>query len=225
MKYHYNALKIGFVLLSFGLGKSIFWIVMQVVNELCIPGSMAGSILGGRWSDRVLRQLKLQNGGRSYPEMRLESTKLAMIFLPISILAYAWLCEKKVHVSAVCVALFFEGFFSMWVPIITKFNRLLTPKRVCRWMYSSTLAYIVDANTGRSSTAVATNSSFRGIWGFIAAEMAVPLQDSIGDGGLYTLWTGLMILAELILLLVLWKGGAWREAAIERELMQREKRG
>ena len=88
-------------------------------------------------------------------------------------------------------------------------------------MYSSTLAYIVDANTGRSSTAVATNSSFRGIAGFIAAEIAAPLQDSIGDGGLYTMWAGLMVLAELILLLVLWKGGKWREAAIERELRAR----
>ena len=50
--------------------------------------------------------------------MRLESTKPAMIFLPLSILAYAWLCQKKAHVAAVCVALFFEGFFSMYVVAI-----------------------------------------------------------------------------------------------------------
>ena len=92
-------------------------------------------------------------------------------------------------------------------------------------MYSSTLAYIVDANIGRSSTAVATNSSFRGLGGFIAAEIAAPLQDSIGDGGLYTMWAGLMVLSELILLLALWKGGKWREMAIERELRNAEKKG
>ena len=45
-------------------------------------------------------------------------------------------------------------------------------------MYSSTLAYIVDANVGRSSTAVAANSSIRGLFAFVAAEMAVPLQVS-----------------------------------------------
>lgn len=45
-----------------------------------------------------------------------------------------------------------------------------------RSIYASTLAYIVDANVGRSSSAVATNSCFRGISAFIAAEAAVPLQ-------------------------------------------------
>ena len=44
------------------------------------------------------------------------------------------------------------------------------------WSYSSTLAYLVDANNGRSSTTVATNSAFRGIYSFIATETVVPLQ-------------------------------------------------
>jgi hypothetical protein len=43
-------------------------------------------------------------------------------------------------------------------------------------MYASALAYLVDANVGRSSTVVATNSAFRGIGAFVAAEIAVPLQ-------------------------------------------------
>ena len=45
-----------------------------------------------------------------------------------------------------------------------------------RWIYASTLAYIVDANVGRSSSAVATNGSFRGLSAFVAAEIAIPLQ-------------------------------------------------
>ena len=44
------------------------------------------------------------------------------------------------------------------------------------WSYSSTLAYLVDANNGRSSTAVALNSAFRGIFAFVATEITVPLQ-------------------------------------------------
>ena len=43
-------------------------------------------------------------------------------------------------------------------------------------MYAITLAYIVDSNTGRSSTAVATNSAFRGTFACIATEIVVPLQ-------------------------------------------------
>jgi hypothetical protein len=49
---------------------------------------------------------------------------------------------------------------------------------------------------------------------------AVPLQDLTGDGGLYTLWTGLLILCELSLLLVQVCGGRWRETAEECEKAQ-----
>ncbi|KAH7885145.1 vacuolar DHA amino acid exporter [Phlebopus sp. FC_14] len=179
-EYNYDALKTGLVLLSFGIG------------------SMAGSILGGRWSDRTLARLKAANGGTSFPEMRLESTKIAMWWFPPAVVGYGWVCQERVHISAMCVMLFLAGFFSIWI-------------------YASTLAYIVDANTGRSASAVATNSSFRGASAFIAAEIAVPLQNAIGDGGLYTLWAGVLLLAELMILLVLYKGKEWREASIEKE--------
>ncbi|KAG2064490.1 MFS general substrate transporter [Suillus decipiens] len=180
MHYNYDALKTGLVLLAYGIG------------------SVAGSILGGRWSDRTLSRLKAANGGESFPEMRLESTKVVMLWLPLSVIGYAWVCQERVHVAAVCVMVFLAGFLSIW-------------------MYASTLAYIVDANTGRSSTAVATNSSFRGLFAFIAAEVAVPLQDSIGDGGLYTIWAGLLIITNCLILLVMYKGRKWREASAERE--------
>lgn len=178
--YGYDALKTGLVLLAYGIG--------------CV----AGSILGGRWSDRTLARLKAANGGVSFPEMRLESTKIAMLWSPLSVIGYAWVCQERVHVAAVCVMLFLAGFLSVWI-------------------YTSTLAYLVDANIGRSSTAVATNSSFRGLFACIAAEIAVPLQDTIGDGGLYTLWAALMVVIECMILLVLYKGRNWREASIEQE--------
>jgi hypothetical protein len=44
------------------------------------------------------------------------------------------------------------------------------------WSYSSILAYLVDANNGRSSTAAAWNSAFRGVFAFVATEITVPLQ-------------------------------------------------
>ncbi|KAG1809824.1 MFS general substrate transporter [Suillus plorans] len=180
MYYNYDALKTGLVLLSYGIG------------------SISGSMLGGRWSDRTLARLKAANGGISFPEMRLESTKVAMVWLPLSVIGYGWVCQERVNVAAMCVMLFLAGFLSIWI-------------------YASTLAYIVDANTGRSSTAVAANGSFRGLFAFVATEIAVPLQDSIGDGGLYTLWAGLMVITNCIILLVLYKGRKWREASAERE--------
>jgi len=52
--------------------------------------------------------------------MRLESTKVTMIFLPLSVLGYAWVCQERVHVAAVCVMLFLAGFFSMYVLILQR---------------------------------------------------------------------------------------------------------
>ncbi|TFK81687.1 MFS general substrate transporter [Polyporus arcularius HHB13444] len=171
--YGYNALQIGLVLLAFGVG------------------SLVGSVFGGRYSDHVFRKLRARNGGTSQPEMRLQSTMIFMPFLPASVIAYGWVCERHANVAAICVMLFLSGLFSIAI-------------------YTSTLAYIVDANNGRSSSAVATNSAFRGGTAFIAAEVAVPLQTAIGDGGMYSLWAGIMLVSELLILLVWWKGGAWR---------------
>ncbi|KAG1795336.1 MFS general substrate transporter [Suillus plorans] len=180
MYYHYDALMTGLVLLAFGVG------------------SVTGSISGGRWSDRTLTRLKAANGGISFAEMRLESTKIAMLWLPLSVIGYAWVCQEQVNIAAVCVMLYLIGFLTAWI-------------------YTITLAYIVDANTGRSSMAVAANSSVRGLFAFVAAEIAVPLQDTIGDGGLYTIWAGVMVVVECMILLVLYKGRKWREASVERE--------
>ncbi|KAG0704803.1 vacuolar DHA amino acid exporter [Suillus ampliporus] len=185
MHYNYDALQIGLVLLAFGVG------------------SISGSILGGRWSDRTLARAVAANEGVSFPEMRLESTKIAMVWLPLAVLGYAWVCQERVNIGALCVMLFLAGFLSIWI-------------------YTSTLAYIVDANTGRSATAVATNSSFRGLFAFAATEITVPLQDSIGDGGMYTLWAGLLVVTECLILLVLYKGKEWREASVEQETQKQD---
>ena len=40
-------------------------------------------------------------------------------------------------------------------------------------------------------------------------------KDHTGDGGLYTLWVGLMALAWLMVLLTIEKGAQWRERAEE----------
>ncbi|EIW78232.1 MFS general substrate transporter [Coniophora puteana RWD-64-598 SS2] len=182
--YGYNAMTTGLVLLTFGVGMTI---------------------LGGRWSDRALARRKAANGGVSYAEMRLDGTKIVMLFFPPSVIGYAWVCQEHVHIAAVCVMLFLCGFFVIWI-------------------YSSTLSYVVDANVGRSSSAVASNSLFRGVFAFVAAEVAIPLQDAIGDGGLYTLWAGLMLLSQGMTLLVIYKGREWREQSIEAEKARQERK-
>ncbi|OXB38019.1 hypothetical protein J007_02246 [Cryptococcus neoformans] len=171
--YSYGSLKIGLVVLAFGIG------------------NILASLIGGKYSDMVLKKLKKKNGGVGNPEMRLRSTVLAMPILVASFLAYAWTAEEKVHIAALVVCLFFAGFSLLWI-------------------YSSTLAYVVDANPGASSSAVSCNSMFRGICACVMSQVATPIQNGIGDGGLYTLFAGILAFACACNLLLMVKGEQWR---------------
>jgi MFS family permease len=164
-------------------------------------GNMLGNILGGRWSDYCLAKLKAKNGEKSVPEMRLESNKVVLFIIPLAVVAYAWVTSRNLHWAGAVVALFISGFGVLFI-------------------YASALAYLVDANPGRSIPATASNSSFRGFAGMISSEIAAPLRDAIGDGGLYSLWAGLLVVMELMIVLVIWKGQRWREEAERRERRQ-----
>ena len=133
--------------------------------------------------------------------MRLNSTKLVMLITPLAVVAYAWVVGRKLHWAGAAAALFVSGFGILFI-------------------YASSLAYLVDANPGRSIAATASNSSFRGFAGMISAEVATPLRQSLGDAGLYSLWAGLLIITELMVLLVIWKGQRWREEEEKRERKQ-----
>ncbi|KAG8888344.1 hypothetical protein FRB98_007918 [Tulasnella sp. 332] len=179
--YSYDPLRVGAVLLSFGIG------------------SVSGSVLGGRFSDRILARLKKAHGGVSRPEMRLESIKIATFILPISVLTYGWTSHFHVNVAVPTITLFLSGFSLMWT-------------------YSSTLTYIVDSNPGRASTGIAMNSCFRGMAGFIVAEISVPIRDAIGDGGLYSIWTSILLGVAGLMIYTARKGASWREEEESRKL-------
>lgn len=160
--------------------------------DASIPGSVTGSILGGRWSDRTLARLKAANGGISFPEvihyLQLKAPRLTRIHADAPreyesrhgvVTSFCDRIRLGVPRAGsrrcdVCDALPRRIFIHVCFFRFTLSFGLIRD----RWIYTSTLAYIVDANTGRSSTAVATNSSFRGLSAFVAAEIAVPLQVS-----------------------------------------------
>lgn len=52
------------------------------------------------------------------------------------------------------------------------------------------------------------NNFFRVVAAFVFTEAAVPLQESLGDGGLYTLWAGILVLCEPVILSLSLRGGA-----------------
>jgi hypothetical protein len=134
---------------------------------------------GGKWNAEVNLLFNPHCSFRlTFSKMRLESSTLGMLWLPPAVVGYAWVCEMHVNVAVICVMLVLIGISSMsvhWSFIVVALT--FTP----RWMYTCTLAYLVDANPGRSCTAVATDSSFRGSLAFISVVIAVPLQVSSLD--------------------------------------------
>lgn len=45
--------------------------------------------------------------------MRLKSATFGLMFLPLSIIGYGWVCDRHIHIAALCVLLFASGFFTM----------------------------------------------------------------------------------------------------------------
>ncbi|GMK55495.1 hypothetical protein CspeluHIS016_0205510 [Cutaneotrichosporon spelunceum] len=161
-------------------------------------GNVVGSVVGGRYSDYALRRLTARNGGVPEPEMRLKCTMPAMPVLLAAYLIYAWTADAKVSIAGPVVGLFLAGFALLFV-------------------YSSTLAYLVDSNPGRPASAVACNSFMRGAVACVMSQVAIPIQNAIGDGGLYTLFTGVLGMSCATLVLVSYRGKRWREARDTRK--------
>lgn len=115
----------------------------------------------------------------------------------------AWTVQEHVPIYGPVISLFLAGVSAVWV-------------------YSCVLAYIVDSATGMASTAVSCNSLFRGVTGFVASQAGEPILTSVGNGPLYTGWAILMLLAEVSLILVCFKGQQWRERAAQKKAAKEE---
>ena len=104
----------------------------------------------------------------------------------------AWTVDKHVPIYGPVISLVLAGISAIWV-------------------YACVLAYIVDSATGMASTAVSCNSLFRGLIGFAASQAGEPILTSAGNGPLYTGWAILLLIAEVALILVIYKGQQWKE--------------
>ncbi|KAK4057455.1 hypothetical protein OIO90_001524 [Microbotryomycetes sp. JL221] len=172
--YNFDSLRVGLVLLSFGMGNLI------------------GSVLGGRYSDHVFNSMKAHNHNVGEPEMRIHSTRIMLLPIPALFIAYAWTVYYGINVAGPIVILFFLGLATIFI-------------------YSSLLAYVVDANPGRSSSAVACNSLFRGVLACVASQVAEPIIVPLGNGWFYSGFAVILIIGEAGLLLVGAKGKKWRQ--------------
>ncbi|RHZ75967.1 hypothetical protein Glove_208g203 [Diversispora epigaea] len=165
-------------------------------------GYMVGSFLGGRYSDIVLSKYKARNGGVSYPEMRLNSSWLGVIGIPISFLAYGWFIQWRLHIILPLITMFFGGLSTYLV-------------------FNSTSTYLVDAFPGRSASAIAVSNFLRGISAAFSSLISIPLEDALGIGWTYTLLVVITLFSTSCLILVYFRGKVWRERFGNKDYYQR----
>jgi MFS family permease len=153
---------------------------------------MIGSVLGGRISDRALIRIRKASGKPAAAEQRLHTIIIPCICTPFPFIIYAWLVDYKVFIAGPVVILFFLGLSQFWA-------------------YSAVLSYLVDSNRGRAAAAISANSLFRGAVACVASQVAGPLQQRMGDGWMTTGWALVLAFAQVLLMIVAFRGTAWRE--------------
>ncbi|OAQ33942.1 MFS general substrate transporter [Linnemannia elongata AG-77] len=166
-------------------------------------GSVCGSVLGGRYSDYVIRKCEkvFDVAVQTPPEVRLQSVWLGVFLLPLGLMLYGWTVQKGLPLACALVGIFLVGFGMMLV-------------------YASTTTTIVDANSegNMATSAVACNSFARGVLGGIAGFLALPMESAMGSGWLYTFWAIMTVVGSAGLVVLVVKAPVWRKRAAEKEL-------
>jgi hypothetical protein len=184
-------------------------------TKLRETGSVGESVIGGRWSDHVVTKMTNENQGKWYPEVGIPDFENDMEIGWVKKVALEEYNARNVLATSERHWVWMGGREARWrgcdlpnaVPVGIHFDVSTMDRSLAvvltrfRWMYTSTLAYVVDANPGRSCGKQFVRSTLA----FVSAMVAVPLQ-AVGDGWLYTVFAGLVVVMQLIIVLILHKG-------------------
>ncbi|EGV65333.1 MFS general substrate transporter [Yamadazyma tenuis] len=182
--------------ISYAYSKSPYNFSSVIVGLLYIPNSVTyviASILGGRWNDRLLRQYAAAHNGEIRPEARISwNLVTAVLLFPPACLIFGWTLDKGLIwvVSLIGTAIF--GFAAMLV-------------------IGATVTCLVDTLPGKGATGVALNNLIRQILAAVASFIVEPLLRALGPGVLYSILTGIIIVASGVLVYLKRNGDRFRE--------------
>lgn len=167
-----------------------------IVGLLYIPNSITyvlASVLGGRWTDYLLRKYATSHNGHVVPEARLSwNVVIAVILFIPSCLIFGWTLDKGVFwlVPLIGTALF--GFASML-------------------LIGATVTYLVDTLPGKGATGIALSNLIRQILAAIATFIVQPLLNAIGPGILFSILVGITTVTSVVVIYVKRNGDYFRE--------------
>ncbi|KAG0338872.1 hypothetical protein BG000_003266 [Podila horticola] len=198
-------------------------------------GSALGSVIGGRYSDYVMRrwlikqelrrQRDLLDREAAFKGTTVEKMSKSEILASVDISMRA---PPEVRLQSVWLGVFALPFGLMlygWsvnnglhlaYPLLGIF---LSGFGMMMVLTSATTA-LIDANSdgNMATSAVACNSFARGVMGAVGGFTALPLLDAMGNGWLYTFWAAMTLVGASGLLLMVLRAPAWRRKAAEKAL-------
>ncbi|KAH6682198.1 major facilitator superfamily domain-containing protein [Plectosphaerella plurivora] len=157
-------------------------------------GYLSGSIVGGRWSDRIVARF-IEKRGRRVPEDRLRAAvPLMALAVPGSMVIYGWAIDKAVGgIPLVVVSMFAQGFLQL-----------------CCMPSLNTYCIDVMQEKGQSSVVVAGNYLTRFLFAAAASAACLPAIEAIGVGWFSTISGGFIAVNAALLWLLAQRGERWR---------------
>lgn len=162
-------------------------------------GYLAGTFVGGRWADRVVRTYMAKRGGERVPEDRLNS---CLPFLggviPACMLVYGWSIEAAAGgVALPVVVMFLQGVAQLFC-------------------FPSLNTYCLDVMQAQSAEVVAGNYVIRYVFAALGSALCLPAIEKIGVGGFSTISAGFLVAAAGLTWLTTVYGRGWRDAVDAR---------
>jgi MFS family permease len=163
--YNFSAIEVGLCYISNCLGYAI------------------GSVVGGRLSDARLRQYQRAHNGATNPIARLRIVWYGVGFVPLGLLLYGWLVEKRVHWVAPLAGAFLFGLGLMLVT-------------------STVMPFLVDVRPGVGASVVADLNLVRNLLAAIGTVVSPIATRHIGYGWFMTILAILCSLGISFLVIV-----------------------
>ncbi|KAF9127517.1 hypothetical protein BGW39_005818 [Mortierella sp. 14UC] len=195
-------------------------------------GSVCGSLLGGRYSDYVIRRWLIKQELKKKRDLRDRAAAFGKDEVELEasekVFDVAVQTPPEVRLRSVWLGVFLLPLGLMlygWsvqrgLPLACALAGIFLVGFGMMLVYASTTTTIVDANSegNMATSAVACNSFARGVLGGIAGFLALPMESAMGSGWLYTFWAIMTVVGSAGLAVLVVKAPIWRQRAADKAL-------
>ncbi|PYH92604.1 MFS general substrate transporter [Aspergillus ellipticus CBS 707.79] len=170
-------------------------------------GYIIGTLLGGRWSDFVVRKFIQKRNGHRIPEDRLRAcAPFICIATPACILVYGWTVDRELGgIPVPVIAMFLQGVCQLF----------------CFPCLNSYCLDVMQDKEGQGCEVVAANYVFRYFFAAVATGVVLPAFQAMGVGWFTTISASALAVVGVAVWFTAVYGHRWREA-VDAKLRAKE---